>query len=118
MKALGRPRLENDWDYVKKKREGEEAKSDCVSGRWQAGSLAKPTTFVHGSTLRAAPPSPCEPYVCVVIGPAAMAIVVVTVALIGEEIWDTIGARIHRAPLGFRKKGGTPFHPGPINSSF
>jgi len=53
-----------------------------------------------------------------VIGTAVRTTVVVTVALVGEEIWDTIGAHVGRRATRISKKGETPFHPGPVNSSF
>lgn len=113
MKA--RESLVQDWKTTgitlkkkNKKKEGGEAKADCVSGRWQAGSLAKPTTFVHESTLRAAPPSPCER----VRGDRARGDgnSGSNCCCRGDMEYDR-RARTHGAPLGFRKRVGHPFIP-------
>lgn len=118
--------MENDWDYVKKKKEREERLRRIAyraDGRRRALSQ---------SQLRLCTKVPCALHLlrvnrtcacctCVAIRPAAMAVVVVTVALVGEEIWEhdrSTRTHVGRRATRISKKGGTPFHPGPVNSSF
>lgn len=81
MKArVARPRLENVWDYVKeekKKKRGGYTHGGLRIRQMAGGlSLAKPTAFVHESTLRAVLFRPYK-RTCVMISPRDGMMVVV-----------------------------------------
>jgi len=103
----------------RKKKKGEKATADCVSGRWQAGSLSRSQLRLCTKVpSRAVLFRPCK-RTCVMIGPRNGMIVVVTVAR-QREIRNAIGTRgTRRTCRSDFEKGGTPFHPHrPVNSSF
>jgi len=128
--------LENVWDYVKKRREGERRgrlRRIAYRADGRRLSRAKPTTFARETASRASARAAlfsaplrvnasvtCATYAAGrAIGGVGSMIVVVTVARRREkDTGDTIGAHEHvHAPLGFRK-GWDTLSSRPVNSSF